>query len=140
MDDSRIKPPSNEPAIRVVMMPRDANPQGTVFGGVILSYLDQAGFIECVRQSYRRYVTVAMDQVEFLEPVLIGDIVSYYANTTQVGRTSIKVHVKVRAEHRTSGEWGRSVLVTEADMTFVAVDEHRRPIPVWDDPAGGWCI
>jgi len=133
MSTSRMKPPSSEPAIRVVMMPRDANANNTIFGGIILSYIDQAGFVECQRQAPHRYVTIAMDQVEFKKPVFIGNIVSFYAQTNHVGRTSIRVHVTVRREHRSEGLPCETVIVTEADLTYVAVDEHQTPISVFEE-------
>ena len=122
------KPPREEPAIRVVMMPRDTNGEGSIFGGVILSYIDQAGFVEARRQAPHRYVTVMMNRVEFKQPVYVGDVVSLYAETTRIGRTSIHIHVNVLAERMTDP--GLTVPVTEADLAFVAVDEHRHPTPI----------
>lgn len=124
-----IQPPSNTPAIRLIMMPKDTNAQGSVFGGTILSLIDQAAFVEAWRQKNHRYVTVAMDAVEFHEPVYVGDILSLWAQTTRVGRTSIGVHVEVRALRRGSGSETR---VTQADVTLVAIDEAGRPTPVQD--------
>ncbi len=92
MDDSRFQPKS-----RVLMMPRDTNPAGTIFGGVILSYMDQAGAEEALFQGAHRVVTVAMNEVVFLEPVFVGDLVSFYTSLVRVGRTSITVKVKVSA-------------------------------------------
>ncbi len=132
MSTSPIKPPSGEPAIRVVMMPRDANANNTIFGGVILSYLDQAGFIEASRQSPHRYVTIAMDKVEFKKPVCIGDIVSFYAETTRIGNTSITVHVTVKGERRCPDKVCPPLLLTEADLTFVAIDDDGKPVPLFD--------
>jgi acyl-CoA thioesterase YciA len=135
MSAFRLKPPSPEPAIRVVMMPRDANANDTIFGGVILSYIDQAGYVECCRQLPHRYVTVAMDQVEFHEPVFIGDIVSFYAKAVRVGRTSLRVHVTVRADRLHAGAAGSTVTLTEADLTFVAIDCDHRAVAVFDSSA-----
>ncbi len=132
MSNSKFKPPSDEPAIRVVMMPRDANANNIIFGGVILSYLDQAGFIEASRQAPHRYVTIAMDKVEFKQPVFIGDIVSFYADTTRIGRTSISIHVTVKGERRCPGQTGQRVVLTEADLTYVATDDDNNPVPVFD--------
>lgn len=132
MPDSSIKPASSEPMIRVVMMPRDANANQTIFGGIILSYIDQAGFVECCRQAQHRYVTVAMDKVEFHEPVFIGDIVSFYARTLKIGRTSITVKVTVRAHHRQSHDQGTGT-VTEAQLVYVAIDEAGRSLPIFPD-------
>ena len=133
MPSPQSKPPSNEPAIRVVMMPRDANANNTIFGGVILSYIDQAGFTEAMRQAAHRYVTIAMDKVEFKQPVLIGDIVSFYAETTRVGRTSLDVHVTVKGSRQIPGRPAACVVLTEADLTYVAIDDHHKPTPIFSD-------
>ena len=127
-----MKPPSGEPAIRVVMMPRDANANNTIFGGVILSYIDQAGFTEASRQAPHRYVTIAMDKVEFKKPVFIGDIVSFYAETTRVGRTSLNVHVTVKGERRCPDQPCQPLILTEADLSYVAIDDDGKPIPIFD--------
>ncbi len=132
MHDPRIKPPTGEPAIRVVMMPRDANANNTIFGGVILSYIDQAGFIEAARQAPNRYVTIAMDKVEFKKPVFIGDIVSFYAETTRIGRTSLCVHVTVKGERRCPDQPCQPLILTEADLTYVAIDNDGKPVPIFD--------
>lgn len=123
-----IRPPSNEPAIRVVMMPRDTNADGTIFGGVLLSLIDQAAYIEAMRQAHRRYVTVAFHEVEFHQPVYVGDVVSIYAETKRIGRTSIEIHLRVCARRRLDPD--QLVNVTEADVVFVAVDQSGRPVPV----------
>lgn len=121
-------PPSTTPAIKTVMMPRDTNPQGTIFGGVLLSLIDQAAWIEALRQANRRYVTVAMDKIEFKQPVQVGDILSLWARTTRIGRTSMSVHVDVRAQRPSTGE--HEIPVTSADAVFVAVDEQGKPTPI----------
>lgn len=109
-------------AIRLTMMPRDTNAHGTVFGGVILSYIDVAGGVEAIRHTrHNRFVTVAMKEVIFHEPVYIGDLVSFYAKTLRVGNTSINIHVDVEAER--FGTPGVVVKVTEAEVTFVAIDD-----------------
>lgn len=126
---SESTPHSDSPAIRVVMMPRDTNPQGTIFGGVILSLIDQAAFVEALRQSPRRYVTVAMDKIEFKAPVRVGDIVSVWASTARIGRTSLTVDVEVRAQRPGACE----SRVTSAHVTLVAVDESGAPVPVKGD-------
>jgi acyl-CoA thioesterase YciA len=124
-----INPPSDTPAIRLIMMPKDTNAQGTIFGGTILSLIDQAAFVEAWRQKNHRYVTVSMEAVEFHEPVHVGDILSLWAETRRVGQTSLRVHVEVRAVRRGSGS---EIRVTQADVTVVALDEAERPTPVWD--------
>ena len=111
----------NDPAIRIALLPRDTNSQGTIFGGVILSYIDMAGAIEAHRHSgMDRFVTVAMREVIFHQPVFVGDLVSFYAETVRVGNTSITVRVLVEAE-RYGGPKER-VRVTEAEVVYVAVD------------------
>jgi len=116
-------------AIRLTMMPRDTNAHGTVFGGVILSYIDVAGGVEAVRHTkHERFVTVAMKEVIFHEPVFIGDLVSFYATTLRVGKSSISIHVDVEAER--FGNKGKKVKVTEAEVTFVAINEKREKVPI----------
>jgi len=115
-----------DPAIRVIMLPRDTNSHGTIFGGVILSHLDMAGWVEARKHALHRFVTVAMREVEFIAPVYVGDIVSFYTETMRIGRTSITVHVDVEAQRET----GERVMVTEADVVYVAVDEAGKSVPV----------
>ena len=114
-------------AIRVLMMPRDTNHHGTIFGGVILSYIDQAGAVGAIRRGCRQVVTVAMDQVVFHQPVQVGDLVSFYADIIKVGRTSLKVLVIVEATRRLDG---KVVAVTEAEVTYVNVDTAGKSVPV----------
>jgi acyl-CoA thioesterase YciA len=116
------------PAIRVIMMPRDTNPQGTIFGGVILSYIDQAGAIEARRHTAMRFVTVALDGVVFNQPVFVGDVLSFYASLLSIGRTSMKIRVHVEAQR--FDDPSRIVPVTEATLVYVAIDENRRPVPI----------
>jgi acyl-CoA thioesterase YciA len=116
-------------AIRLTMMPRDTNAHGTVFGGIILSYIDVAGGVESIRHTrHNRFVTVAMKEVIFHEPVYIGDLVSFYARTVKVGNTSIMIHVDVEAER--FGTPGVIVKVTEAEVIFVAIDEFGKKISI----------
>ncbi len=112
------------------MMPRDTNAANTIFGGVLLSYIDQAGFAEARRQAKHRYVTVAMREVKFHEPVFVGDVVSFHCRTHKIGRTSLTVCVDVHAERF---EGGQIVKVTEAEVVFVATDDEGNPIPVLSD-------
>lgn len=116
------------PAIRVIMLPRDTNALGTIFGGIILSHIDQAGAVPAQPYVSQRLVTVAMDKVEFHQPVFVGDLVSFYAEVIRVGTTSITVHVTVEAERR--GHRDQMVLVTEANVVYVHVDENNRPLPL----------
>ena len=128
MIDSRLQPKS-----RVLMMPRDTNPAGTIFGGVILSYIDQAGAEEALGHGARRVVTVAMKEVVFLEPVFVGDLVSFYTELVRIGRTSVTVRVKVGAARH----WDRTteVQVTEAEITYVNIDDDHHPLPLGKPPA-----
>ncbi len=123
-----ILPKWNEPAIRVLMMPRDTNAPGTIFGGVVLSYIDQAGAIEARRQGLRTMVTVSMDKVVFHEPVFVGDLVSFWTETTRIGTTSITIHVVVEAIRGKDPQ--QRVIVTEANVVYVSVGEDRRPKPI----------
>jgi acyl-CoA thioesterase YciA len=122
------------PAIRVIMMPRETNAVGTIFGGIILSYIDLAGAVEARRHSDQSFVTVAMREVVFHEPVFVGDLVSFYTETVRIGRTSITVKVVVEATRRDRTD--DNLLVTQAEVVYVAVDERRKPIPIVksDDP------
>jgi len=119
-------------AIQVVMMPADVNPQGTIFGGVILSYIDQAGAIGARREVVRAggplpmLLTVAINRVEFKKPVLVGDVVRFLTRLVRIGRTSITMRVDVEAERD-----GQVLHVTEAELVYVAVDSttpERRPV------------
>ena len=110
------------------LLPRDTNPHGTIFGGVILSYLDQAGAIEAYRHGAHRVVTVAMDKVVFHAPVYVGDLVSFYGALVRTGTTSITVRVDVEASRASAG--GPARQVTEAVITYVNVDETGAPTPI----------
>jgi acyl-CoA thioesterase YciA len=123
-----ILPKWNEPAIRVLMMPRETNAQGTIFGGVILSYLDQAGAIEARRQGANIMVTVAMDKIVFHQPVFVGDLISFWCETLRIGTTSITVKVVVEAARYDNPQ--HKVLVTEAQVVYVNLGEDRRPKPI----------
>jgi acyl-CoA thioesterase YciA len=114
-----------EPAIRVLMMPRDTNGSGTIFGGVILSYIDQAGAIEARRQGSRLMVTVSMDKVVFHQPVFVGDLISLWTETLRIGTTSITVKVVCEAIRGTDPQ--KKVLVTEAQVVYVNVGDDRKP-------------
>jgi acyl-CoA thioesterase YciA len=118
------------PAIRITMLPRDTNAYGTIFGGVILSYIDLAGGIECRRQSPKKFVTKAMHEVVFVAPVHLGDLVTFYTRTERIGRTSVTVEVEVEAERLGWGGTREIVKVTEAQVVYVAVGEDGQPIPV----------
>ncbi len=120
--------PPAEPSIRVVMMPKDTNAHGTIFGGVILSYIDQAAAVEAKRHGASFIVTVAMREIVFHHPVYVGDLVSFYTRLVRMGRTSITVAVEVFSQN---GEGrGDRVKVTEAEATFVNLDENRKPLAI----------
>jgi acyl-CoA thioesterase YciA len=125
--------PERVPAIKVMLLPKDTNALGTIFGGVILSHIDLASAVEARKAAPHRYVTKAMREVEFHEPVYLGDIVSFYTETVRVGRTSITVSVHVESERWGSGK-GERVKVTEAEVVLVAVDAAGHPIPIAGDP------
>lgn len=115
------------PTIRVVLLPKDTNAYGVVFGGVIMSHLDIAGAIEARRHTTHRVVTVAIDKIEFVAPVFVGDVVSFYTQLQSVGRTSVTVSIDVEAD-RTDG--GGRVRVTQAQAVYVALDDEGKPTPV----------
>ncbi len=118
-------PHDKQPALRVVPMPSDANFVGDIFGGWIMSQVDIAGSIPAIRRARGRVATVAVNSFSFKQPVFIGDLVSLYADIVRIGRTSITVNVEVFAQrHPLENE---CVKVTEATLTYVAVDDNRKP-------------
>ena len=121
-------PFGKQPAIRQVMMPRDTNALGTIFGGVILSMIDLAAATHAHLYHPGKLVTVAFDQVEFKHPVFVGDLVSLFCETARLGTTSIVVHVSVWAQHARARD--QRVHVTEGQVTLVAVDEELKPTPI----------
>ena len=110
------------------MMPRETNAQGTIFGGVILSYIDQAGAIEARRQGSNVMVTVAMDKIVFHHPVFVGDLISFWCETLRIGTTSITVKVVVEATRYNNPI--DKVLVTEAQVVYVNLGQDRKPTPI----------
>jgi acyl-CoA thioesterase YciA len=118
------------PAIRVTMLPRDTNAYGTIFGGVILSYIDLAGGIECRRQCPKKFVTKAMHEVVFVAPVYLGDLVTFYTRTVRIGRTSITVSVEVEVERLGIEGTKEIVRVTDAEVVYVAVGSDGKPVPI----------
>ena len=134
-DDATAVPPATPgfpentlPAIRRVMVPQDTNAMGTIFGGTILSEIDLAAAIGARRHHSGTVVTVAMDKVEFKKPVFVGDVMTIFVKTMRVGRTSITMSVSVWAERRMCQAGPQ--LVTEAQVTMVAVDQEFQPIPI----------
>ena len=117
-----------QPAIRVVAGPADTNAGGDIFGGWILAQIDIAGSIAAYRTAKGRVVTVAVDSVQFHEPVFVGDLVSCYAEVIRVGNTSVTVEIEVFVERDRDAI--KHIKVTEARVTYVAIDEKRRPHPI----------
>lgn len=122
-------PEHKQPALRVMPMPADLNPSGDVFGGWIMSMVDIAGAIPARRRTQCRVATIAVNSFLFKQPVSVGDLVSIYAEVRSVGRTSVTIDVEVYAER--DPENPVVVKVTEATLTYVAVDDRgrKRPIP-----------
>lgn len=120
-----------QPVLRVVPRPRDTNTAGDIFGGWIMSHVDIAGAVVAMQRAKGRVVTVAVNEFQFKKPVFMGDVVSFYADIRKVGTTSITVDVVVYAERGLqSGRFGEHDKVTEALLTYVALDENRKPRPV----------
>ena len=117
--------PDKQPAIRVAAMPADTNSAGTIFGGWIMSQVDVAGSIAALERARGRVATVAVNSFEFHKQVFVGDLISCYAEVIKVGRSSITVKVEVYAQ-RNPGKL-KTIKVTEAELTFVALDENRKP-------------
>ena len=127
-------PPGNhQPTLRIVPLPAETNSEGDIFGGWIMSQVDIAGSIVAARRACGRVVTVAVNALQFKKPVFVGDVVSFYAKVVRTGRTSITIDVVVFAERgwQHTRQPGEVVKVTEATLTYVAIDENRlkRPIP-----------
>jgi len=118
-------PDESDLAIRVMAMPADTNASGDIFGGWLMSQVDIAGSIIARRLAQGRVATVAVDSFQFKKPVFVGDVISCYAKVTRVGRTSLTINVKAFAERH--GQTHEHIQVTEADLTYVAVDDQRRP-------------
>jgi acyl-CoA thioesterase YciA len=121
-------PDEKDLAIRVMAMPADTNAAGDIFGGWLMSQVDIAGSIIARRHANGRIVTVAVDSFQFKQPVFVGDLISCYARITRTGRTSLTINVKAFAERLQEDH--EVILVTEAELTYVAVDENRRPRPL----------
>lgn len=124
-DDTRV------PAIRSVMLPRDTNPLGSIFGGHIMSLVDLAAGQHARLLSPRKYVTKIMREVDFISPVYVGDIVSFYTKTLKVGKTSITIQIDVEAMRGYAAL--ETYKVTTAEVVMVAVDDDRNPISIFDE-------
>jgi acyl-CoA thioesterase YciA len=122
-------PEHEHPVLRIIPMPADTNAHGTIFGGWVMAQVDLAGSVPAVQRAAGPVVTVAVNSFLFKEPVFVGDLVSFYARVTKVGRTSITVDVEVYAQRGRDGR-GDAVKVTEAQLTYVAIDADRHPRPV----------
>lgn len=131
MEELTVLPRDREPVIRIIPMPQDTNPNGDIFGGWIMSQVDLAGSIVAVQRIRGRMATVAVNSFVFKQPVYVGDLVSVYGDISRVGNTSLTVSLEVFAERRMIGEFTQEVVkVTEAEFTYVAIDENRRPRPI----------
>jgi acyl-CoA thioesterase YciA len=125
MTEKKTVLPDKQPAIRVAAMPADTNSAGSIFGGWIMSQVDIAGSIAALERARGRVVTVAVNSFEFHKPVFVGDLVSCYAEVVGIGKTSITVKVEVYAQR--SPAKVETIKVTEAELTYVALDENRKP-------------
>lgn len=121
---------ARNPAVRAIMMPRDTNPLGSIFGGHILSLIDIAAGQHARSVSVKKYVTKVMREVEFIAPVYVGDAVSFYCSTVKIGRTSITVKIEVEATRGIDSL--QTLPVTAAEVVMVAVDKENRPIPIFE--------
>ena len=128
MSNDKVQLPDDHPTMRLPARPRDTNTAGDIFGGWIMSQVDLAGSIAASRRAKGRVVTVAVNSFHFHKPVFVGDLVSCYAKVTKVGNTSLTVFVEVYSERYP--ERIETVKVTEATLTFVAVDEQGKKRPV----------
>lgn len=127
---TKVSLPSAEhhPTIRIMPQPADSNTNGDVFGGWIMSQVDLAGAVPASRRAGGRIATVAINAMSFHHPVFVGDLLSFYANVVKTGRTSITISVEVYAERQLLAD--EVVKVTEAVLTYVAIDEQRKPRPL----------
>ncbi len=121
-------PKDRQPVIRIIPMPADTNAHGTIFGGWVMAQVDLAGSVPATVRARGKVVTVSVNSFQFKQPVLVGDLVSFYADVVKVGRTSLTVDVEVYAQRQRFGT--EVVKVTEAQLTYVAVDDDRKPRPV----------
>jgi acyl-CoA thioesterase YciA len=122
-------PQREQPVLRIIPMPADTNAHGTIFGGWVMAQVDLAGSVPAYERAQGPVVTLAVNSFLFKEPVFVGDLVSFYARVTKVGRTSITVDVEVYAQRGRDGRTD-AVKVTEAQLTYVAIDSQRHPRPV----------
>lgn len=124
-------PADREPVIRIIPMPKDTNPNGDIFGGWIMSHVDLAGSVVAAARIRGRMATVAVNHFAFKHPVYVGDLVSMYGKVERIGNTSLTVYVEVFVQRSTVGPFsGEVVRVTDASVTYVALDDNGRPTPI----------
>ena len=128
---STVLPQGEQPVLRIIPMPADTNAHGTIFGGWVMANVDLAGSVPAYQRAQGPVVTGAVNSFVFKEPVFVGDLVSFYSRVCKVGHTSVTVDVEVFAQRGRAGR-GEAVKVTEAQLTYVAVDERRKPRPIPD--------
>ena len=128
---STVLPQGEQPVLRIIPMPADTNAHGTIFGGWVMANVDLAGSVPAYQRAQGPVVTVAVNSFVFKEPVFVGDLVSFYSRVCKVGHTSVTVDVEVFAQRGRAGR-GEAVKVTEEQLTYVAVDERRKPRPIPD--------
>ena len=131
MSDKDALPPGQSPVIRIMAMPTNTNATGDIFGGWLMSQVDIAGSIEAFHRANGRIVTVAVNEFRFIQPVFVGDLVSLYTKVIKIGNTSIRIHVTAYAERNRGKDECHKV--AEAEITYVAIDENRRPRPINPD-------
>lgn len=119
--------PRGHLTVRISAMPADTNANGDIFGGWVLSRMDQAGGIAAIERAHGRVVTIAVDAMKFIRPVKVGDVLEVYTNVDSIGRTSMKIHVEAWARRFQTRHHEK---VTDAHFTFVAIDENGRPRPI----------
>lgn len=124
-DTQQVTLPAGQPALRVVAMPRDTNGEGSIFGGWLMSQVDIAGSIIALARARGRVATVAVNNFHFRKPVLVGDLLSCFANVKTTGKTSVTVHVDVYVQRNASAP--ECLQVADAELTYVALDAKRRP-------------
>lgn len=121
---------SNEPAIKVIAMPCDTNPDGDMFGGWIISQMDLSGYLTAKKLVHSKLVTVAVENIVFHNPLFVGDCLECFTTVERVGRTSITVKVEAYVERKDQAAGTVKAKVTEGRFVFVAIDDHRRPLPI----------
>lgn len=128
MASENVLPVDKIPAIRVRAMPADTNSSGDIFGGWLMAQVDIAGSVDAIRCANGRVATVAVNSFQFMQPIYVGDLVSIYTEISHIGRTSIQITVSAFAERDSKTE--QCVRVADAVLTYVAIDENRRPRPI----------